>query len=276
MRSTVDADGREVGQSQTTVPILCYHAVAASASGPDGRFAIAPELLRQHLDLLVERGYSGISVRDLALARTGLGSLPERPVAVTFDDGFADVLHAASPLLLERGFTATAFVTTDGISDRAGKDANRKLTWQEVVELDRCGIEVAAHGHRHLEMDCAPWSAVEQELVLPKELLGDRLGHSIATFAYPYGYSTPQVRERLAEAGYLGACGVKHALSTANDDLLDMARLRLLGTTSAAKLGRWLDGDGVRLAPCGERTITRAWRVRRRLRYAVSGRRQKQ
>ncbi len=277
MRSIVDTDARrDVRLSLATVPILCYHAVADSVSGPDGKFAVSPELLRAHLDLLVERGYTGISVHDLALARMGLGSLPERPVAVTFDDGFADVLHEAAPLVSERGFAATAFVTTDGITDRAENDSNRKLTWSEIVELDHCGIEVAAHGHRHIEMDCAPWSAIEREIVLPKKLLEDQLGHRIATFAYPYGYSTPEVRERLAEAGYLGACGVKHALSTANDDLLDMARLRLLGTTSAAKLERWLEGDGVRMAPCGERMITRVWRIRRRLGYAVSGRRRTQ
>ena len=264
------------GLAQATVPILCYHTVATDVAGADGKFAVAPGRLREHLDLLVEWGFKGVSVRDLVLARMGVGSLPERPVVVSFDDGFADVLHVATPLLLERGFGGTAFITTAGISDRAGTEPNRRLTWAEIVELDRYGIEIAAHGHDHIEMDCAPWSAVEREILLPKALLEDHLGHRVDTFAYPYGYSTAEVRERIESAGYIGACGVKHTLSSADDDRFDLTRVRLLGGTSAPKLERWLGGDGVRVGPCCERAITRLWRVRRRLRYAVSAARRTQ
>src|SRR6266571_9064722 len=95
------------------VPILMYHSISHDASPKFKPFAVSPELFAKHMAYLHEHGYTPITVTQFANALIQGGSaLPERPVVLTFDDGFADFFTDALPVLERYSFTATLYVTT--------------------------------------------------------------------------------------------------------------------------------------------------------------------
>jgi peptidoglycan/xylan/chitin deacetylase (PgdA/CDA1 family) len=87
--------------------ILLYHRVAAPPADPL-RLCTSPAHFAEHL-AVIRRDYTPISLADLAAAHAA-GRIPDRAVAITFDDGYADNLTAAAPLLRRYGARATVFV----------------------------------------------------------------------------------------------------------------------------------------------------------------------
>ncbi|MBI5564477.1 MAG: hypothetical protein HY870_06255, partial [Chloroflexi bacterium] len=90
------------------------------------------------------------------------------------------------------------------------------------------------------------------------------------TFAYPYGYYSPAVRELVQAAGFTSACAVKHALSTTTDDRFALARIIISPQTDVERLADLLAGRNLRIAPAGEQLWTKVWRLIRRLRWRLT------
>ena len=98
------------------VPILCYHAVRETPLPGLDPFSLTPAGFEAHLDLLVERGWRTQRVTDFVRDHVrGSAPIPERTILITFDDGYADFVEVAVPMLVERGLDATLFVTTSTV-----------------------------------------------------------------------------------------------------------------------------------------------------------------
>lgn len=248
----------------TTIPILLYHSVSDDPPDRIRRFAVSPATFARHLDLLAERGCSALTVSGLCDAIDG-GCLPARPVAVTFDDGWADVHGDALPVLAERAMAATIYLTTGAV----GTDP-QFLSWSQVGELAATGFEVGSHTRSHPQLDVVAHDVVVDEVRRSRAELEARLERPIRSFAYPHGYSTRSVRDAVAAAGHDSACAVKHALSAPGDDRLALARLMVRPGTGVDVLERWLDGRGLAVAPPTTRLRVSAWRACRRLRARVT------
>jgi peptidoglycan/xylan/chitin deacetylase (PgdA/CDA1 family) len=193
---------------------------------------------------------------------------------VTFDDGYADFYTNALPLLEERGFAATLYMTTSTIDNgrKGSSDGPAMLAWEELAEIATRHVEIGAHSHHHVELDTLRPRVLSEELTTCKEQLQGRLGIPVTTFAYPHGYSSPRVRAAVREAGYLSACSVKNALSSQADDVLSLPRLMVMGDTSLEKVRNWMNGVGVATSPRDERALTVGWRLVRRLRAMAEAR----
>ncbi len=95
--------------------VLGYHRVADEASDPFG-MCVRPELFEHHLEA-IRRYARPVRLRELVAAPEN-GEPPSGAVAVTFDDGYADVLSAAKPVLERYEVPATVFVATGFIGGR--------------------------------------------------------------------------------------------------------------------------------------------------------------
>src|SRR5690242_10550163 len=93
--------------TRTPPLVLMYHSVGACDDDPY-RITVSPRRLAAHLRWLRRSGLTGVSMRELIQA--GHRGAARRMVGLTFDDGYADFLDAAVPVLARYGFTATAFV----------------------------------------------------------------------------------------------------------------------------------------------------------------------
>jgi peptidoglycan/xylan/chitin deacetylase (PgdA/CDA1 family) len=254
------------------VPILMYHSISHTATPQFKQFTVSPTLFEQHMAYLSQHFYTPITVTHFvnSLAQE-VSVLPERPVVLTFDDGFADFFLDALPILKRYGFCATLYISTAFIGQtslwlRREKEATRPvLSWDQLMVISRCGIECGAHSHSHPQLDVLPSSLAYDEITRCKHILEDRLGQQVMSFAYPYGYYTGTVRKLVQTAGYTSACAVKHALSSVATDPFVLARLMIRPDTNLAAFATLLtSGGSLTIAAMYMRTRTPAWQLVRR------------
>lgn len=221
------------------VPILMYHSISAHATPKYRPFAVPPEMFASHMAYLCQHLYTPITVTQFVRAVAQGGStLPERPVVLTFDDGFADFFTEALPILQQYNFPATLYVVTGFIGNtsrwmqREGEGMRTMLTWEQVSEINASDIECGGHSQWHHQLDTLPVSEARDEIVRSKKLIEDHLGQEISTFAYPHGYHSTTIKRLVREAGYTSACAVVYAMSSTTPDPFALTRLRMGADTS--------------------------------------------
>ena len=205
-----------------TTPILMYHSVGERVPPGFAPWVVHPHRFRHQMSYLAGAGYETLTVRDLVRRRRAGGS-PRRAVALTFDDGFADFLHNAVPILHAFNMTATLFVTTGFLGGTfRGLPV---LDWGELAAIRDGGIEIGSHTVSHTALDRLAPARVLAELQGSKLLLEDRLGVAVDSFAYPFGFQTSETRQAVIAAGYAAACAVGYAFSRHDDDPFALRRM---------------------------------------------------
>jgi peptidoglycan/xylan/chitin deacetylase (PgdA/CDA1 family) len=256
------------------VPVLMYHSVSEQPPASTRRLSVHPDQFAGQLRLLRSRGFTALSFGDYAKALTAGSPLPERAVVLTFDDGYADFHDNAFPLLSEHGFTATVFMTTGWMADAgphaAGRPLDRMLSWRQVHELDRAGIEIGAHSHSHAQLDQLGGPELEAELRRSKELLDAHTAAPVTTLAYPFGYSSARVRAAAAATGYRHAAAVANRLPSTHPDPLALPRLTVRRSTGLDTFERLIATQGLGRTYALDRALTRGWALGRRARFAAN------
>lgn len=231
------------------VPILMYHSISSFSDPRFRQFTVSPLLFAEQMAYLYNCQYTPITVTQLIQARSKKTFIfPERPVVLTFDDGFADFFTAALPVLKQYDFPATLYVSTAFVNGTSRwllherETTRRMLTWQQLAEISTNRIECGAHGHSHPQLDMLSYTAACDEITRSKKLLEDQLEREIFSFAYPFGYYTAQVQRLVREAGYTSACAVRHRKSSETDDPFALARLMVHGDSTLNEFAASLTG----------------------------------
>ncbi len=176
------------------LPILMYHSVGPLREGFDAFLNIPPEMFENHLRWLARKGYTTIHLADwIAWCRDGK-PLPEKPVVLTFDDGYRDTAEFGFPLLKKYGFKGTLFLVTDQIGATnvwdlpLGVSEQPLMTREEVRFWAVNGIEIGSHSRSHPDLRSCDSGTIAMELKQSREQLEELLGKPVTSFAYPYGY----------------------------------------------------------------------------------------
>lgn len=191
---------------------LCYHAVSPGWNAP---ISVTPERFAEHLELLVGRGFRGLTFSDAVATPAA-----KRAVAITFDDGFRSVLEIAKPILDHYEMPATVFVTTGFVGSdqpmswrgidqwRNTPDARELLpmSWSELAELADAGWEVGSHTRSHPRLPELDDERLVEELRQSKQDCEVALGRRCRSLAYPYGDHDERVEAAVRNCGY-GAGG---------------------------------------------------------------------
>ena len=219
--------------------ILLYHHVSESTPGST---SISPARFEQHLQFIEDEGYEVIALSDMLQSIYGGEELPEKSVAITFDDAYLSVYENAFVLLKQRGWPFTLFVATEPLDSQFSDF----FSWSQLREMLDQGGEVGGHSVSHAFLarrpeTQSPSAWIEQVAYEIDESLARieaETGVRPVSFAYPYGESTAEIQWMLADRGLYGllqqsgAAGSIHSpqaiprfpLGTANADL---TRLRL-------------------------------------------------
>lgn len=212
-----------------------YHQVSPRPLRAFARYTVLPEVFAAQMKWLAYAGYEPISLDQLVEHRCGRLELPARPVVITFDDGFRELVDHAIPILRAQGFTATFFLVA-GLMGKNGRWLRQEIGaeiplmgWSVARELAATGFHCGAHTMSHPRLAGLPDSACRSELNDSRRLLEDRLGIEVSHLAYPFGSFDDRVRDLAAEAGYRSACSTRRGLSTAADDLLSLHRISVYG-----------------------------------------------
>ncbi|HKP16807.1 MAG TPA: polysaccharide deacetylase family protein [Gemmatimonadaceae bacterium] len=219
-----------------TVPILMLHEVSARPDPRYRKYTLTPRELDERLDWLRSKGYESVSMDDLVAARRGERALPARPVVITFDDGGRDCIEHAVPALAQRNYGATFYIVA-GVVGGPMRWLNAEIgfelpaaDWPALRAAEAAGMHCEAHSVTHPRLARVSADVCRDELTRGRAMLEEGLGHPVRHLAYPFGSHTAETITIAREAGYLTACTTEESLATAENELLALPRVPVLGT----------------------------------------------
>jgi peptidoglycan/xylan/chitin deacetylase (PgdA/CDA1 family) len=240
---------REVGSWQEVrsrfgarLPVLVYHHVGPRRPGDDPRFTVTPRRFEQQMRLLARMNYTGVRPKDWIQWCEGRCGMPDKPVLLTFDDGYADVVKFALPILQRYRYPATLFA----VSGEVGASSR----WEPATKLRRdlldqnglrdwlaAGMEVGAHTRTHPDLTTLEWSELEREVRGGREELEALTGQYVYAFSYPYGTYNDAVVDEVRKA-FQVAFTAESGVNDIRTDALLLRRMEIHGDESIFDL-RW-------------------------------------
>lgn len=217
------------------VPILMYHYVSTPPEDADAfrvDLSVPPEVFEEHLLALRGAGYETVTLRDLVLALQTGYALPERPVILTFDDGYRDHYEHAYPLLVRHGYTGTFFVVTGYVDE--GRPGH--LTWDQVIEMHAAGMDIQPHSYTHPCLEGQSLEYVVWQVLGSKEAIEERTGEPARFFAYPAGAYDDQVIEVLRSLDFWGGVLTAQGAEHRSDRPYELLRIRIHGGYSGQEV----------------------------------------
>lgn len=205
------------------LPILEYHRVGVPA-GLAG-LTVSPAQFAAEMAWLHGAGYHAISLGRLLAALELGAALPSRPLVITFDDGYRDVLWNAAPLLHRLHMPAADFV----ITDRVGGPDPSFLDWRELARLEALGFTIGSHTVHHLPLTALPSEQAYRELRESRFDLARHLRVPVWSISYPLGRVDGRVAALAGRAGYL--LGVTEQPGVAQRVALLLHRFEILPST---------------------------------------------
>lgn len=203
------------------VPVLNYHQINDEAHNA---LTLSVEQFDAQMKYLHDNGYHAISPMDLYLHLTEGKELPDKPVLITFDDGYIDNYKNAVPILEKYGLKGTIFVITDYLNRFPNY-----LTWDEAKALNENGVlDVESHTMTHRILDELSDAELHEELVNSKQAIDMHLHKNVRFIAYPCGSYDIRIEKEARDAGYLAAFTVNYGLG-ARHGLFDLDRIPIFG-----------------------------------------------
>jgi|GEM_PF-1335862 len=234
------ADSETSPTAGKDVPILMYHSIT-NTSAPCSVWTITRATFASQMAALKAYGYTTVSLQDYMNYRNGTATPPERPVILTFDDGYQDLDTVVRPVLESLGFVGTAFLPTDYIGD----DVRQMYMW-DPAEVQACPktlllwsdqalhsstFSVQSHSLSHPMLTAVSGLQAQREIAESKTVIENHLGIPVRFFAYPYGdgADSDMLWRMLQNAGYLGAVAAvtDGIANTATSNVWSLPRLMI-------------------------------------------------
>ena len=244
------------------IPVLMYHNILPDS--PDlSVWQVSVDEFARQMDQLAEAGYTPILPEDIARAAEGRGSLPDKPIVITFDDGYEGVMVNAEPILAAHGFKGICYAVVGLLAgegpDRGSFDSGPLLSTNEAVAMNARGVVViGSHTMTHPRNN--PHRLAGQIVPSRKALLD--LGIDTTDYCYPFGlHGYDFMYDALHEAGFRTAlaCGDEMFRFGVETNLLAIPRVSMYGGHhDIACLGVADDGAHVLFANSGHDIPLRA------------------
>jgi peptidoglycan/xylan/chitin deacetylase (PgdA/CDA1 family) len=201
-----------LGTIRGWTPILMLHEVLPDSTAALPPYAITRSTLRAILQDFTRRGYTFGTLDDVV----GRPSAGARRLVLTFDDGTADFIEHALPVLQEFHFSATLFIVAGLIGGQRHWQGGPGGTPMSPVPLMGAadlralaaqGFTIGSHTMSHADLPALPPAEAAAEITQSRAVLSDLLGQPVDWFAYPYVRATAATRALTQAAGYRGAVG---------------------------------------------------------------------
>jgi peptidoglycan/xylan/chitin deacetylase (PgdA/CDA1 family) len=177
--------------------------------------------------------YNPISLEKMAQHIQNGTSLPSKAVAVTFDDGYRDNYENAYPILKKYDIPGTFFLITDYIGtgeipawDKGYYIAEKilMLSWEQVREMSDNGISFGSHTLTHPFLTKISRKQVQKEIHFSKDIIEQRIGKPVTSFAYPSGDFDSDIKEIVKKTGYSAAVSTISGYNCASNDAYELRR----------------------------------------------------
>ncbi len=230
---TIAPDTRTVVE----VPILMYHHIRAYNDPNDKigtNLSVPPENFIAQIKYLKDNGYSTITFSDLLAFPTK--KLVDKPVIITFDDGYNDAFANAYPALKQNGQVGVFYI----ISGFLGRPDF--LTADQVKQMSDDNMEIGSHTIDHPDLTTLGQAKLTNELTGSKSSLETIIGKTVTSFCYPSGQHNVTVDETVKQAGYLTATTTEAGIITTSTNKYALARLRINPTDTLSTFNKKLTG----------------------------------
>lgn len=211
--------------------IILYHRVASVKNDPH-QLCVSPENFRQQIKFLKEN-FCLISLAEL-VQDLKAQKVKNKSVVITFDDGYADNLHYALPILAELDAPATIFLTSGYLNQNKPfywdenaplEDRGRPLTLEEARTLSHSHlIEIGGHSVNHPNL--AGLTPEEQlaEIAEGKDIIEKMLNIFLSGFVYPFGKHNKASIAAVQKAGFQYACSTSNERVTSRSNIYALPR----------------------------------------------------
>lgn len=205
-------------QIESSAAILMYHNISNDTPAST---SVSPEMFKQHMQHLADNGFTIWPLFQVLTHLANGKPVPAKTVSLTFDDAYKSVYSEAFPVLKEKGWPFTVFVTTQYI----GEGYTNYMSWQQLREIREFGGDVGNHSLTHPYLvrkrndeTIEQWrNRISNEINQSQLVLHQNIGYPIWAVAYPYGEYSSEVKEILYELGYFGIGQHSGAVSRATD-----------------------------------------------------------
>ena len=240
---------------EVDLPVVMYHHISPKPK-LWGDYVISPEQFERDLQYLSTQGYTAITARELIAWCDGEGELPEKPVMITFDDGYESTAVYAQPLLEKYGMTAVVAII-GAVAQQYTDQPDHMLdyshmSWEQVEQMNAAGtFEIQCHTYDMHKLkprqgcssmsgeDMAAYtSALTQDVERFQTVMEARLGRRAEVLVLPFGFYCANTIRAARQLGFRAVftCTerVNH-LTGAADELMELCRFnRPSGPDSAA------------------------------------------
>lgn len=213
-------ESRQVVQKmRKAIPVLMYHSIDFQRGNA---LKLPGEKFRAHMYYLKRSGYTTLSLDEFYACLKGQMVSPEKPVVVTFDDGYADNYIYAFPVLKELNLKATIFMITDYI------DTNPAfLNRSQIKEMDLNGVAVESHTPYHDDLSVLSYASQYKILKASKEKLQQIVNRPILYLSYPVGKYNAYTEKAARDAGFLMAFTTRPGFARLENGIYFLHRIRI-------------------------------------------------
>ena len=226
------------------LPILMYHHIGEppkNASKVRKQLTVSVENFKNQIQWLKKQGYNTIKLIDIYNFYLGKIALPNKPIILTFDDGYDDAFVNAIPILDQNGFIGSFAIITTFPHAKIGD--NFYASWEEIITAYKTGHEIVSHTQDHFDGKNKKYSNefVKNNLASSIYDLNDKLGFTTKVLIYPYGHYTPEYIKIAKEQGFVLGITVHEGYTINTDNFMEIPRLRVNGNLTQANFEKMLE-----------------------------------
>ena len=200
------------------VPVLNYHQVNDEKHSA---LTLHVDQFKEQMEYLHNQGYNTITLAQLYDYLENGTELPNKPIVITFDDGYVDNYKNVLPILKEYNMKATLFM----ISDAANTPGF--VSTEQMHQMEAGGFDIQGHTNHHKILTKIAPTELPDALLGGKTSLEGILGEPIEYLAYPGGFNDMLVQYVTKQSGYKMAFTVQPGTVQPGDNLYALNRLAI-------------------------------------------------
>ena len=222
------------------VPILMYHYVGdlpADADDIRRNLTVSPDQFRDHIAYLKSADYQTITFAQLNSAMDYGTPLPDKPIIISFDDGYIDHYRTAFPVLRDAGYTGVFFI----VSEFADRRLDGYITWEQINEMIDGGMSVESHTKTHADLSAIDADGLIYQLLGSAQSIEYHTGVRPVALAYPLGRYNELTMDITSQTPIRRAVTTVNGAVQTSDNRYEMPRLRISDQTGVPGLIQLLD-----------------------------------
>lgn len=232
------------------IPILLYGQIGDTSHN---EFWVTTDTFTRHMQGLKDRGYTTITPQEFLAIRNGTMTAPEKPILLTFTNGYDNVRTIVDPILAQHGFKATAMILPGRVGTNSSWDTGDDgpnvphLTWGQLRNLRDTGRwSFGSHTMTHPRLTDLSDTQARAQIVDSRAAIQEQLDVPVVAFSYPFGDALPKYQTMAQQAGYSMAFGVrdKAGVNVSHDNLFALPRFDVDNSVTVAALFAALGESG--------------------------------